>query len=79
MTIVSLILYFLLEASSIKDYMDSAFLITLAILIFVSFSSSVLKSSELYAFIESCEKAANQSEFIEWINSIIYSKSWKKI
>lgn len=76
MTILSLALYLLLDANSMIEYLNSMFLITLGVIIFVSFWSSVLKTPELYAFVASCEMGANESELIKWRDWAIYIKFW---
>lgn len=62
LSLTSLIVYLLHDANTVKEYMDSLFLTTAAILIFVSFTSTVFKTPEIYIFFNGAEKAANKSE-----------------
>lgn len=76
MSIASLTLYLLHDASSVKEYMDSMFLTMAAITIFVSFSNTVFKTPELYTFLNSIEKAGNNSELINAFE--VYWFNWNK-
>lgn len=68
LSLISLIVYLLYVAKTIKEYMDSIFLTTAAITIFVSFTSTVFKTPELYAFLNNAEEAGNKSESDDQIN-----------
>lgn len=64
LSIVSLTLYLVHDANSVKEYMDSMFLTTAAVTIFASFSSTVFKTPELYTLLNNAETVGNDSELI---------------
>lgn len=71
------------DANTAKEYVDSLFLAISATLIFISFTSIVLKTTEMYMFFDNAGKAADKSELITIITTFkvneIYSTIQSKI
>lgn len=63
LAIVLQCIYLLFEAETTKEYMDSIFTTTVGVLVYVAYLSTVLKTKQLFIFIDGMEDAINGRKF----------------
>lgn len=62
--LVSFVLFMFFIANSVKEFMNSFYLITAAIITIISFTSTVLKAPILFHFFDFIEQSVNSSKCI---------------
>lgn len=62
-----------------KEYMDSIFMTTVGILVFISFVSTVFKTAKIFELINKIEMAINESEFTHIFRLILLYDIEQKI
>lgn len=71
LAIICQFVYLIRHANSPKDIIDNLFMTAVAILAIISFTSTLLKKTTIFNFIDDVEKIVNESEF-----NIAHSNDW---